>query len=71
MNKLVLSCVLIASKVNTIRIETDTEAPFVEINVTAPDDFEEEDGAFVEINVGDVDAVDFSGDQSLSDEEIA
>ena len=82
MNNMIKSCALVATLcvIDAIRIESEAEAPFVEINVATPDDYNEDvEEPFVEINVGDVDAVDLqeqdleSGGDSpaLTEEEFA
>jgi len=82
MQNMIKSCALAATLcvINAIRIESEVEAPFVEINVATPDDYDEDvEEPFVEINVGDVDAIDFqeqdleSGGNTpaLTEEELA
>ena len=78
MNKALICCVLAATVSNAIHLESETEAPFVSINVGTPDNYDESaEEPYVEINVGDVDAVGVqetqepAGGQELTAEELS
>ena len=70
MNKLITSCALVATASKAIQIEANAEE-YVEINIGAPTNWEDDDEAFVEINVGDEDAVDLEYDDAMSDEKAS
>ena len=70
MNKLVLSCALIATAAHAIKVESEVKE-LVELNVKTPDDWESDDEAIVEVNIDDADAVDvFEYGESTDEEEM-